>query len=61
MITLILFLTALNTILILYFHWQQEQRNIKVMSDLEILKRRTAKEGKTELDWQLERTQEQDD
>lgn len=34
MITLILVLIALNTILILYFHWQQEQRNIEVIDRL---------------------------
>ena len=50
MITFILFLVALNTILILYFHWQQEQRNIQVMSDLEILKSSIRREDKTGLD-----------
>ena len=34
MITLILVLISLNTILILYFHWQQEQRNIEVIDRL---------------------------
>ena len=34
MMTLILFLTALNTILILYFHWQQEERNLEVLNRL---------------------------
>ena len=34
MITLILFLTALNTILILYFHWQQEERNLEALNRL---------------------------
>lgn len=37
MITLILFLTALNTILILYFHWQQEERNLEVLNRLKRL------------------------
>tara|TARA_B100002052_G_scaffold297134_1_gene327105 strand:- start:1309 stop:1521 length:213 start_codon:yes stop_codon:yes gene_type:complete len=37
MITLILFLTALNTILILYFHWQQEERNISFIKSFEEL------------------------
>ena len=36
-ITLILFLTALNTILILYFHWQQEERNLEVLNRLKRL------------------------
>ena len=37
MITLILFLTALNTILILYFHWQQEERNISTINSFQQL------------------------
>ena len=37
MITLILILTALNTILILYFHWQQEERNISTIKSFQEL------------------------